>query len=197
MMDVTIVRSFLGGEICLAGVFDAFSRVPLALQTFDRKPGAAAMARLLGAAVRIFGRPRYVITDLGSEFTGKVFRRTAARLGIVQRFASRENLYATARLERFWRTLKDTARLRLQVPLTICDLERRLEIALAHYLLHRPHQGLAGATPAEALLGTPPVHLLATSPPRGRPGEGPDRPPFTIAFLDRDRQAFPFLKQAP
>jgi transposase InsO family protein len=196
MMDVTIIRSFLGGDIHLAGVFDAFSRVPIALQSFDRKPGAAAMARLLKSAVRVFGRPRYLITDLGSEFTGKVFRRIAARLGIVQRFASRENLYATARLERFWRTLKDTARLRLQAPLTICDLERRLEVALAHYLCHRPHQGLAGATPAEAFLGTPSIHLLAISPPRGRPGEGPDRPPFTIDFLDRARGAFPFLKQA-
>jgi transposase InsO family protein len=196
MMDVTIIRSFLGGEICLAGVFDAFSRVPLALQTLDRKPGAAAMGRLLKSAARVFGPPRYLITDLGSEFTGKVFRRTAARLGIVQRFASRENLYGTARLERFWRTLKDTAGLRLQAPLTICDLERRLEIALAHYLCHRPHQGLAGATPAETFLGTPPVHLRATSPPRGRPGEGPDRPPFTIEFLDPERIAFPFLKQA-
>jgi transposase InsO family protein len=196
MMDVTVIQTFLGGTIHLAGVFDAFSRVPLALQAFERQPGAAAMARLLRMAATAFGRPKYVITDLGPEFAGKVFRRTAARLGIVQRFASREHHHATGRLERFWRTLKDTASLRLQAPLTVQDLERRLEPALAHYLCHRPHQGLAGATPAEAFLGAPPAHLSAASPPRGRPGEGPDRPPFTLDFLDPERQAFPILKAA-
>jgi transposase InsO family protein len=196
MMDVTIIQTFLGGEVHLAGVFDAFSRVPLALQAFERKPGAAVMARLLKAAGRAFGRPKYVITDLGREFTGKVFRKTAARLGIRQRFASKENLYATARLERFWRTIKDTSRLRLQAPLTTSDLERRLELALTHYLCHRPHQGLAGATPAEAFLGLAPAHLQAVSPPRRRPGEGAHAPPFTIEFLDPPGRAFPFLDAA-
>ena len=36
MMDVTIVRQFLGPDLYLAAVFDAFSRVPLALNVFDR-----------------------------------------------------------------------------------------------------------------------------------------------------------------
>jgi transposase InsO family protein len=195
-MDVTVIQTFLGGAAHLAGVFDAFSRVPLAVQVLDRQPGASAVARLLKMAASVFGRPKYLITDLGPEFTGKVFRRTAARLGIVQRFASREHHHATARLERFWRTLKDTASLRLQAPLTLQDLERRLETTLAHYLCYRPHQGLDGATPAEAFIGMQPAHQRAASPPRGRPGEGPDRPPFTIAFLDPERRAFPILRTA-
>ena len=118
------------------------------------------------------------------------------RLGIVQRFASTENIFATARLERFWRTLKDTSGIRLQPPLTIEDLERRLEMTLSHYVLFRPHQGLYGATPAEASLGREPACLRAASPPRGRPGEGPVCSPFAIDFLDRDQQAFPFLTAA-
>jgi hypothetical protein len=55
-----------------------------------------------------------MITDRGGEFTGQFFSKAVGRLGIVQRFASTENVFATARLERFWRTLKDAARLRLQ-----------------------------------------------------------------------------------
>jgi hypothetical protein len=43
--------------------------------------------------------------------------------------------------------------LRLHRPSNVQDLERRLETALAHYLVFRPHQGLHGATPAEVLLG--------------------------------------------
>jgi transposase InsO family protein len=75
MMDVTEVRAFLGGTFHVAGVFDAFSRVPLALQTYEKKPGAAAMARLLKAAARAFGKAKYLITDQGKEFDGRTFRQ--------------------------------------------------------------------------------------------------------------------------
>jgi transposase InsO family protein len=199
MMDATLVQTFLNGqyrEVYIAGVLDAFSRVPLVLQTFEAKPGASAMARLLRTAVKAFGKAKYVITDQGGEFKGAVFRKTAARLGIVHRFGTVGRIFATARLERFWRTLKQTANLKNDQPLTVYDLERRLETALAYYLCFRPHQGLHGATPAEAFLGIEPSCTKATSPPRGRPGEGPQEAPFVIGFLDPDKCALPILKAA-
>jgi transposase InsO family protein len=104
MMDVSVIQTFLGGELYLASVFDAFSRAPLAISTHEHKPGASAMARLLRMAARTFGSPKYLITDQGREFTGKVFAKAVARLGIVQRFGSTQNIFATARIERFWRT---------------------------------------------------------------------------------------------
>jgi hypothetical protein len=39
MMDVSVVQAFLGGELYLGAVFDAFSRAPLAMATFERRPG--------------------------------------------------------------------------------------------------------------------------------------------------------------
>ncbi len=196
MMDVTEIQAFLGGTLYLASVFDAFSRVPLVLQTYDTKPGAsAAMARLLKTAVRAFGKAKYLITDQGGEFTGGIFQKTAARLGILQRLGTKHRIFATARLERFWRTLKQTARLRLEPPLTSEDLERRLETTLTHYLCFRPHQGLKGATPAEAFLGIEPAFKTAVAPPRARRGEGAQQAPFTIGFLDLDRRTFPILKK--
>jgi transposase InsO family protein len=196
MMDVSVVQAFLGGELYLGAVFDAFSRAPLAMATFERRPGASAMARLLKTAARTFGWPKYLITDQGGEFTGSVFAKTVARLGVVQRFGSTQNIFATARIERFWRTLKQASSLRLHPPLTIGDLERRLELALTHYLCFRPHQGLLGATPGDAFLGLAPASPNAVSPPRGRPGEGPSRAPFVIEFLDPEQRDFPFLKAA-
>jgi transposase InsO family protein len=199
MMDVTLVRSFLNGqhgEIHVAAVFDAFSRAPLVVQTFVAKPGASAMARLLKIAAHAFGTAKYVITDQGREFTGKVFRRTASRLGTRQRFGTVGRLFATARLERFWRTLKETAQLRPDEPLTIADLERRLETTLAHYVCFRAHQGLSGATPAEAFLGVDPAVGRAVSPPKGSPGDQRDGPRFSVGFLDPDRRAFPVLLTA-
>ena len=85
MMDVTEVKQLLGPTLQLAAVFDAFSRAPLALQLFDRKPAARDMARLLRTAARAFARPRYLITDLGGEFTGGAFKQVVKRLGVVQR----------------------------------------------------------------------------------------------------------------
>ena len=48
MMDVTQVQTFLDlRQFHVAGVYDAFSRVPLALTVFDRRPNAPDMARLV------------------------------------------------------------------------------------------------------------------------------------------------------
>jgi len=67
---------------------------------------------------------------------------------------------------------------------------------MTYYLCFRPHQGLRGATPAEAFFGIEPSCTKAISPPRGRTGEGPQEPPFAIGFLDPDKRALPILKAA-
>ena len=75
-----------------------------------------------------------------------------------------------------------------------CDLGGRgLD---GQYLCLRPHQGLLGATPAEAFLGVEPISRRAVKPPRGRVGEGPADPSFVIDFLDPEKRSFPFLKAA-
>ena len=195
MMDVSHVKQLLGPDLFMAAVFDAFSRVPLTLQVFDAKPSAREMASLLTRAAARFARPRHVITDRGSEFSGGAFRKGVRRLGSSQRFAAADSIYATARLERFWRTLKESAGLyRLHVPLTKEDLEGRLELSLLYYVCFRPHEGLRGATPAEAFLGIRPRHLGAVEPPRGRPGGGPAAGPFEIEHLDPASRLLPILK---
>jgi hypothetical protein len=83
----------------------------------------------------------------------------------------------------------------LGLPLDRDDLEQRLEIALLFYVCFRPHDGLKGATPAEAFVGAEPKHLSAVEPPRGRPGEGPAETPFRIEYLDPE-QRLPVLKPA-
>jgi hypothetical protein len=167
------------------------------LRGFEAMPGAPEMAALLRRARKVFGTPKYLITDLGGEFTGAVFAQAVARLGILHRFASADNIKATARLERWWRTLKEMAGIRgLQLPLTVDDLERRLEVALLHYLCFRPHEGLGGATPLEAFLGVEPAHLSAVEPPRGRPGDEKGEAPFHLAFLDQPNRRFPILTPA-
>jgi transposase InsO family protein len=197
MMDLSEVKQFLGPSLHIAAVFDAFSRAPLALQVFERRPTASDMARLLRNAGRQFAHPRYLVSDLGGEFTARIFRKTAARLGVIQRFASADSLKATSRLERFWLTLKHAAGLYgLHRPLTVACLEARLERFLVHYLCFRPHEGLAGAVPGEVFLGREPLHKTAIEPPRGLRGNGTSEPPFEVAYLDSAARRYPILKLA-
>jgi hypothetical protein len=194
MMDISEVKQFLGPTLHMATVFDAFSRVPLVLQVFDQTPCGRDMSQILRTAARAFARPRYLITDKGGQFIEGTFLKTVRRLGAQHRFASTGSILATARLERFWRTLKETAGLcGPRLPLTREDLERRLELPILYYLSFRPHEGLRGATPAEAFLGTTPAHEAAVEPPRGRPGDGPARAPFEIDFLDPATRRLPLL----
>ena len=138
-----------------------------------------------------------MITDKGGQFVEGSFRKAVRRLGAHHRFASTDSILATARLERSWKTLKQLAGLDgLHLPLTREDLEDRLELPLAYYLCFRPHEGLQGATPAEAFFGATPAHQAAVEPPRGRLGEGPAQAPFVIEYLDPDKRRFPVLKRA-
>jgi transposase InsO family protein len=197
MMDISEVKQFLGPTLHLATVFDAFSRVPLVLQVFDQTPTGRDMKALLRTSARAFAKPRYVITDKGGQFVEGAFRKAVRHLGAQHRFASTDSILATARLERFWRTLKEMARLDgLPLPLTREDLERGLDLPLVYYLCFRPHEGLQGATHAEAFSGATPAHQAAVEPPRARPGEGPAQAPFVIEYLDPDTRRFPVLKRA-
>ena len=127
-------------------------------------------------------RPRTLfVTDLGGEFIASVFKRTVARLGVKQRFAAADNIRATARLERFWKSLKQIAQIRLIPPLDLPDLEQRLSHALAYYAFQRPHSSLANRTPMQAFMGVDPRPLLPL--PRGRKREPASPPPLQIGFV--------------
>jgi transposase InsO family protein len=177
----------------VAVILDVFSRLPLASRVFTKEPTAMEMLALVEDTTRTHGRPRHFVSDQGAQLTATAFRETLAELGIRQRFGAIGRTGSIAIVERFWRSLKDTLRLRSVPPLLKVDLERRLGVFLTYYSCLRPHQGLGGATPAEVLGGVDRARLgLAPPPPRGRPGEGPSASPFEIAYLDPEHR-LPFL----
>ena len=193
MADITTIPSlFRLFSFKLVVVLDVFSRMPLAAKVFWKEPSARQMGRLIQRAALRFGPPRHFVSDKGRQFTAKRFRKTLRRLRTRQRFGAVGRYGSIAIIERLWRTLKDTLRLRYFKPLMRADLERRLEQGLYYYSYLRPHQGLGGATPAEIHFGRQPAHLAAVHTPRARPREGPADSPFEIAFLDPD-QMLPVL----
>lgn len=192
MLDITEVPALF--RICsfkLAVALDVFSRMPLAFRVFCKEPSAQQIFQLYQHAFR-YGKPRHTVTDQGSQFTAKIFTDGLETLDIKQRFGAIGTYGSIAIIERLWRTLKELLLLKRLRPLVQHELEHRVRLGLDYYAHHRPHQGLAGATPAEVFFRKTPAHTEAISPPRARPGRGPRGSPFEVEFFDPE-QRLPLL----
>lgn len=194
MLDITEIPGLLRlFSFKVAIAFDVFSRSPLAAWVFLSEPSAADIGSLFTTAVRRFGAPRHTVSDRGSQFTAETFRRCLARHGVRHRYGAVGRTGSIAVIERFFRTLKALGGFRTKPPLLRMDLERRLASVLSYYIWLRPHRGLRGSTPAEAIRGLRPAQLDAVPPPRGRPGEAVEvSPPFELRYLAPDRR-LPYL----
>ena len=99
--------------------------------------------------------------------------RPARRPPSLRRYRSTGSI---AIIERFFRTLKTIARLRSKPPLLRADLERRLAVAFDYYAWLRPHQGLAGATPARSTSARNPSTSTRSRPRAAGAARGPESP---------------------
>lgn len=194
MLDITEIPGLLRlFSFKVAVAFDVFSRSPLAARVFRSEPSAADIGCLFSTAARRFGAPRHTVSDRGSQFTAETFQNCLTRHGVRHRYGAIGRTGSIAVIERFFRTLKGLGGFRTRPPLLRVDLERRLASVLSYYTWLRPHRGLRGATPAEAVRGIRPAHLTAIPPPRGRPGEAVDvSPPFELRYLGANR-SLPYL----
>jgi transposase InsO family protein len=190
MVDLTEIPGFLRlFSFKLAVVLDAFSRVPLAARVFLSEPSATDLACLFAGAALRFGPPPHSVSDQGSQFNSKAFRKTLEHHGVRHRYGAVGRTGSIALIERFFLTLKTITKVAARPPLLRTDLEARLALFFAYYACLRPHQGLGDSTPVERFLGLRPAHLEAVPPPRGRPREQVDvTPPFTLRFLDSEKR---------
>ena len=169
-------------------ILDAFSRFPVAARLSITKPTAHDMVSLFRKAIANNGRPRHFVTDKGRPFRTKLMARELRRHRIQQRFGAIGQHGSIALIERLFKTLKYNFSLRHAFTLSRVAVERRLNLVLIYYAYLRPHQSLRGATPAEVYFRIPPAHLTAVPPPRGRPGDMTEPPPFNIVHLDDERR---------
>jgi transposase InsO family protein len=155
------------------------------------------MTAFIESAFRRHGSPRHPIVDRAGYFIASEFQEHVDARNVNLRFCSADHHRANSKLERFWGTLKHRLLdLRPAVPLVSdAELAAAIDRALRYYTFHRPHTGLRGDTPAEALDGAESRSLRAVQPPRGRRGE-PCRPaPFVIDFFEGHHR-LPFLRAA-
>jgi transposase InsO family protein len=135
----------------MAAIMDGFSRRLLCLRVYRHTPRACDMAALARHVARQFGKPRFIITDHGTQFR-RQFRVAMDKTGIIPVQARVRAPYLNGKIERTFRTFRVWWRLAL-TGLTDKGIQRRLDDFGAWFNEHRPHGALQGRTPQEAWEG--------------------------------------------
>jgi len=132
-------------------VVDHFSRRVMGFAVYRAQPSSAAVRRFLNCSFRGAGeRPAHLISDQGTQFIAKGFRRWSRRRGVQHRFGAVGKYGSLAVIERCIRTIKNECTRRLSVvPYRLAAFEQELALYFPWYNGHRPHTWLRGATPDE------------------------------------------------
>jgi len=160
-------------------VVDHYSRRVLGCGIFERQPSSCQVCQFLGRMIGKLGKaPRHLLTDQGTQFTSAHFKRWCHRRGVRQRFGAVAQYGSIAVVERCIRTLKESLRQLLFIPLRRGHFSREIELIVAWYNGERPHMTLRGATPDEVYLSNvlPTVVRVSNLAPHGRaPRRAPNR----------------------
>lgn len=135
----------------VAVILDGFSRRLLCLRVYNRTPRARQVAAMVRGMVKEFGKPRFVITDHGTQFR-RQFRTAMKKAGIISVQARVRAPYLNGKIERAFRTFRTWWRLVL-TGLMQRGIQRRLDDFGDWFNKHRPHSALHGLTPREAWEG--------------------------------------------
>ena len=152
-LDLSGKATVDGSTRIVLGILEHASRAALWLEALETKSSPTLISKLI-AAIRRYGKPQAVRTDNEAAFTSRTFRFALLLLGIRHQRTDPGCPWQNGRVERFFGTLK--AKLdRLAV-----DSFEALNGALSEFRFFynhvRPHQNLAGLTPAEAWAGANP-----------------------------------------
>ena len=139
----------------IALAVDQFSRRVMGFAVYRGEPSSAAIRGFLAGVFRTAGqRPRHIISDQGTQFIAKGFRRWCGRCGIQHRFGAVGKYGSLAVIERCIRTLKTECTRRLiLIPYRLAAFHQELAFYFCWYNGHRPHTRLGGATPDEVYHG--------------------------------------------
>lgn len=152
-LDLTDKTSLDAKTHVVLGILEHASRAALRVEALPTRSSWTLIVKLV-EAIRRYGKPRTVRTDNESVFTSKTFRVALALLGIRHQRTDPGCPWQNGRVERFFGTMKENLD-RLAV-----DSFEALNDALAEFRFFynhvRPHQNLAGFTPAEAWGGADP-----------------------------------------
>jgi transposase InsO family protein len=134
---------------------DQVSRLLVGFAVFWAPPDSRQVQQFLERAIQASGHtPRYIVTDRGTQFSCRSFRRWCKPRGIRPRYGFLGQPLSICIVERFIRSLKDECTRRLTlIPLSHGTIRRELAAYATWYNRARPHTHLFGRTPQEAFDG--------------------------------------------
>jgi len=139
---------------CVAVVVDQVSRTMLGFAVFARTPDSRQLQEFLERVIQsVAHTPRHIITDRGSQFWCRAYRRWCKRRGIRPRFGRLGEPSSICICERFIRSRKDECTRRLIGPLFHSAVRREIGSYATWYNESRPHTHLFGRTPHEVFHG--------------------------------------------
>lgn len=152
-LDLTGKTTLDGQTRMILGIIEHASRAALALEAVRSKSSWTMLGKLV-AAVKRYGKPNIIRTDNEAIFTSRVFKLALFLLGIRHQTTDLHCPWQNGQVERFFGTLKTS--LNQLIVSSFDALNSALGEFRFFYNHVRPHQNLAGATPAEAWAGVDP-----------------------------------------
>ena len=159
-IDLTGLPLVDGSSVPVFGVIDHGSRAVVELVPLAKYNALILLGKLL-LAFGTFGKPLAVRCDNDAVFKTFIFRAVLSLLGVQQQFTQVASPWQDGRIERLWRTLKETLGTQplrwtdgvrvVQTRMKLASLAAMVEFLDAfkvHYNYARPHQSLNGRTPA-------------------------------------------------
>ena len=115
----------------------------------DRSLSGGRVARELDALIRLYGKPRMIVSDNGTEFTSRAMLEWQNSTGVAWHYISPGKPTQNAFVESFNGRLRDEL-LNEEIFETLNDVRRKLGAWRYDYNIARPHSALHGQTPIEA-----------------------------------------------
>jgi putative transposase len=115
----------------------------------DTSISGARVARELDALVRLYGKPKSIVSDNGTEFTSRAILRWADENGVDWHYIDPGKPQQNAFIESFNGSLRDEL-LNEELFDSLDDARRKLAIWRYDYNNVRPHSSLGNQTPANA-----------------------------------------------
>ncbi len=156
--DLTYIQ-LSGGFVYLTVVMDWHSRYVLSWEVSVTMEEHFCV-NALESALRRYGTPEIFNTDQGSQYTGKAFTGELKDKGIKISMDGKGRAMDNIMVERLWRSVKYED-VYVKDYCGVPELVKGLNAYFEFYNHERPHQGLAGRTPAEAYLGERVFQLAA------------------------------------
>ncbi|MDC7113717.1 IS481 family transposase [Corynebacterium pseudodiphtheriticum] len=144
-------------RVAILTIINDHSRFVIACKAFEHETGTNVIDTFISAGNK-HGFPKSTLTDNGSVFTTKLYRKADTRngfeqlllqMGIQQKNGTPYHPQTQGKVERFHQTLQKALHAR-PFAHNIGELNQQLDDIIDYYNNHRPHRALNRQTPAQA-----------------------------------------------